>query len=255
MAIADKALRAIAEYGDDVVRAASEFGDDAVESILRLSPDMRSRLAAVAERQRGVATKQASKYGKNKSTRDITQAVADKVSSLFANVDQTGNVGATPNVIQVAQRTGSALGDTRETRERLAELATRLSFKNTTRRPDELEVLSQLEGTKKSAAELLADIREDVAGLDENLPYVVGRINPAKDFAEEAARNYEDAVIGITRGRLPNRFTEINSRLNDLAPVLTNNIQRIGTLGPEDLVPAINQLRLQALLRMIGDAQ
>ena len=243
---------------DDVARAASEFGDDAVRSIMKLNPEMRKRLAALAERQMGVAVKQSPKYAANKSTADTTRKVSKSISDLFSNVQQTGNVGALPREIANARKLGelAGLSDTAGARETLANMVLQGSHRKPFEPISELDVMSNLEATKKGSLELLSGIQEDVVGLDQTSPYVLGRLGPAKDFVDEASKNYSDAVLGVIQGKIPNRFTEANSRLNSLANVFSSNdVRKIGVLGPSDVVPALNQLRLQALLRMIGDAQ
>jgi len=275
MAIAGKALKAISEYGDDAVRAAAEFGDDSVRSLLGLDPAMRERLAALASRQLDVARARSSKYSGNKSTGDITRSVAKSISSLFETAPKTGNVSALPRLVESARTMDPLRADFLEpTKAKMARFVDSLSYERpvpspdlwsverqlTVRRPiDELKAISEADARKKDALTRLSQTEEDIKAFDPNFesPYAVERLASVREEASQAAKNYEDIVLGIaTEGKIPNRLTETQNRLQDLAEVFRgespNSVLR---LGPSNVVPAINQARLLALLRMVGDAQ
>jgi hypothetical protein len=228
-----KIIDSLSPYAEDVARAASEFGDDAVRSILKATPAMRKRLASLADRQMGVAAKQSKNYASKSSESSVLENVGSSLRDLFDDFDGAPNLGTRGDVVfdSVWMKEQVPYQDYRDWKQTLGEIAFRA--KQDAAKPiDAAEALSSLE----------QQARRWPAGT------VTGDI---------AQKSYNDAVLGLaTRGELPNRLVEARNRGDALSRIFSNTQEDdIYANGPGNIVPAINQARLSALLRMIGDAQ
>ena len=256
MAIPLKALRAIASYGDDAVRAASEFGDDAVRSVVGIAPDMRKRLAALAERQLGVAGERAGSTRVPRSYKKPIDEVANNVREFILGTDGrfAGDTRVGNLLTDIKLTAGALMPDRVEPRELRRALETIGRRAETVaalpqRVVDETQAVSQLERIKNEAVNQIR--------LREKLAEKLGDTGPvsylAREAADAATKDYNDAVMGIaTAGRLPSRFTEEGARVADIGKAVSR-----ARIGPDmaAISPAIGQARLAALLRMIGEAQ
>jgi hypothetical protein len=244
--IADILRRLAAPVADDVARAAAEFGDDAVRSIMKTTPAMRKRLAALAERQMGVAAKRSKNYAEDLDFSDSRglEESGRGLNSLFKDlVGDSGRLfGADPFVVGTSSRIHGMvpLKDYSDVRNKIADIAIR-SKRNADVPVDVEKAISYLDLEKKIAAR----------NADR---FVNSDMSKAFDVA---SNNYNDAVMSVaTKGRLPGRVTEAKSRTEDLNKILSNFSEDVlYDTGPGNIEPAVNQARLAALLRMIGDAQ
>ena len=265
-----------------VARAVGEFGDDAVRSVMKLNPEMRKRLAALAEKR--IVSSAAPKFRASSGgpieqqeneivktlTKYFTKGVDDvnvRIPSILAAPESRMEMLPVAHVIDDLTRLApnkrrgiaqlSNLGD-----DEISALSRRDDFKKEALR--RLDVERRFFNDYPDAAEGVT-IADALAAL------------PESRMADVAAQEYQDAVLGIASGKIPQGMTaEINiaKRAKVLDDALYADISRrakeyakkygrlpnsnniaITRLERTNLPALTSQLDLVSLLRAIGDSQ
>jgi hypothetical protein len=226
--------RLAAPVADDVARAAAEFGDDAVRSIMKTTPAMRKRLAALAEKRLS-SDSVISDIGGRNIQKDAT--AIERYLTKHMTPDSVKN----RKFITTDPET-DVFGD----------------------------ALTTLDGWKKGSANGLWDIPSTVL---QDLPKKIGEeatalsrlgaarnnFTPGSTLFDRADDAYKDAVNSIISGRVsPYIADELTAaaRADRLNEVIDNLPRLASRVQGFPRYPAVaSQTDLAALLRMIGDAQ
>jgi len=248
-----------------VARAVGEFGDDAVRSVMKLNPEMRKRLAALAERR--VVTSAAPKVLAS-SGRTIEQPETEIVKTLTKYF--------TKGVDDVSVRIPSIL-DTPKSRMEMIPVSwivedfTRLAPNKrqgiaqlSKLGDDELAAISRRDDFKNEALRRLEVERRYLNDYPEELDggTVADALGFESEMADAAAQEYQDAVLGIASGKIPQGMLaemNISKRAKTLDAALNAGRPSSGIVKPRleriNLPALTSQLDLVSLLRAIGDSQ
>lgn len=241
MAIADKVLKALSEYGDDVVRAGSEFGDDAVESVLRLNPAMRKRLAALVEKR--VASSAGARAKKEMSvnprtgraSRAIFSGQEDIESKAMQRIRDYGINDESPMdyLGPSAKPVDRDIYEFADIGDGLRDFASR--FRGASSWKDEASAIDRLALRQKNFRDM--------------------------GYGPEVNNDYQDTVLSIASGTVPDKMNNaiaVGKRLNDLMQAAYPDPTQRAVRDAADLVldadvPAmLSQMQLLNLLRKIG---
>jgi hypothetical protein len=257
-ALSDIVSKLAAPAAEAVTRAAAEFGDDAVQSLVKATPAMRKRIAALAERQAKRAINKANDktllqqldYEKRNLVTDgpltdIRRRVAKENSSKAAEaLNRMFDSGVTPDssVTQVGPLIQGDWGTLKQPKYVLDSL----SAANKAQKVDDLAALKQLEDD-------VTYWRTPGWGNDPEM----------EALAAGAQKDYTDAVLGLaTKGEIPKEMTAYLRALQNRGSGLSaidEGLKRSFDLGVDyalpNIAPAIDQARMLSILRMIGDAQ
>ena len=228
--IADILGRLAAPVADDVARAAAEFGDDAVRSLMKTTPELRKRLASLAENRLSRWALRGTE-GRGGLDNDFGMRGAEDLRAAAKYLSRGGVMDLSEDYIPRVGSFGAILKKSQEAQDpaRAFELATRLRG----RPAQDIVTATAMYGPKSEAAALEA----------------------IKDASRPA---YENAVLRIASGEMPaevGQLITMQSRAQRLSDVLQGLQVRGGAPRTVNMPVVSGQTELLSILRALGGAQ
>jgi hypothetical protein len=224
-----KIIDSLSPYAEDVARAASEFGDDAVRSIMKATPAMRKRLAALAEKRIVSSVENMGKKVSNVAKR--TQAPDEQ------NVRDAMQESNFKSLVNEFKRRVPARGmDHPDIQDLL-----------TTRGTRDWEIDKLLNSDYSDPARTIADVAvRNKPAYDQAILDIVNNADGAAyDALSTAPRTAQQTIQGLL-----DRVANAREMAMPESAAIPNYL-----FGTMNLPATISQSNLSALLRMIGDAQ